>query len=121
MKKHNFKNLEVWKKSRAYVAQIYSVSAGFPKEERFGIISQIRNAVVSIALNIVEGSGRGSNKDFCRFLDIAYGSALEVETLIYLCFDLKFISEEEQNTLVYSVNEIQKMINGLQDRLNSDI
>ncbi|MCX6199473.1 MAG: four helix bundle protein [Bacteroidetes bacterium] len=118
MRKHNFKNLEVWKKSRKYVAAIYSVSAKFPSEERFGVIAQIRSAVISISLNISEGSGRGTNKDFSRFLDMSYGSALEVENLLYLSFDLKFITEDEQNKLVEQVNEIQKMINGLQDSLN---
>lgn len=118
MKKHNFKNLEVWKKSRKFVADVYTLSARFPSEEKFGVIMQIRRATISISLNISEGSGRGTNKDFSHFLDMAYGSAMEVENLLYLCFDLKFIKEEEQNKLVEQVNEIQRMINGLQDKLN---
>lgn len=118
MRKHNFKNLEVWKKSRAFVAEVYVVSADFPNDEKFGLISQIRRAVVSISLNIAEGSGRGTNKDFVRFLDFAYGSALEVENLIYLCVDLKHLSEEKSIELIDKVNEIQRMINGLQDRLS---
>ncbi len=118
MRKHNFKNLEVWKKSRAFVADIYVVSAAFPNDEKFGLVSQIRRAAVSVSLNISEGSGRGTNKDFIRFLDIAYGSALEVENLIYLCFDLQLLSEEKSDKLIEKVNEIQRMINGLQDKLN---
>lgn len=118
MRKHNFKKLEVWKKSRAFVAEVYKISAGYPKEESFGLISQIRRAVVSISLNISEGSGRGTNKDFSNFLNIAYGSALEVENLLYLSFDLGYIREEVMNSFVEKVNEIQKMINGLQDKLS---
>lgn len=117
MAKHNFKNLEVWKKSRILVSEIYVISAGFPSEEKFGVVSQIRRAVISISLNISEGSGRGSNKDFLRFLDMAYGSGLEVENLLYLCFDLKFITQETQDILVEKLIEILKMINGLQKKL----
>lgn len=117
MRKHNFKNLEVWKKSRALVLSIYEVSALFPQDEKFGIIAQIRRAIVSISLNISEGSGRTSNKEFSHFLDIAYSSSLEVETILYLCFDLKYISELKLNDLVIKLNEIQKMINGLQGKI----
>jgi four helix bundle protein len=117
VRKHNFKNLEVWKKSRSFVAEIYRVSLKFSIEEKFGVTSQIRRAAVSVSLNISEGSGRGTDKDFIHFLDMAYASALEVENLLYLCFDLRYISEEEQNELVSKINEIQRMINGLQDKL----
>jgi len=74
VRKHNYKNLEVWKKSRKFVADIYSLSASFPKEEKFGIVSQIRRAAISVSLNISEGSGRGSDKEFIHFLNIAYAS-----------------------------------------------
>ncbi len=120
MRKHNFKKLEVWKKSRIFVAEIYKISADFPKEEKFGLVSQIRRAVVSISLNISEGSGRGTNKDFNNFLNVAYGSALEVENLLILSFDLGFITEAVLSDLITKVNEIQKMINGLQDSLSEN-
>lgn len=117
MRKHNFKKLEVWKKARVLVAEIYKNTAAYPKDERFGLVTQIRRAAVSISLNIAEGSGRGTNKDFSRFLDFAYGSALEVETLCYLSYDLEFINEMTMDSLIEKINEIEKMINGLQDKL----
>lgn len=112
--KHNFKKLEVWKRARLLVKSIYLISAAFPVEERFGITAQIRSAVISIPLNIAEGSGRSTNKDFSRFLDNAYGSALEVETTLYLSYDLNFINEKIQEELVSQVIEVQKMIRGFQ-------
>src|SRR5438270_64715 len=114
---HNFKKLEVWKRSRILVKDVYVMSMKFPTDERFGIISQIRRAVVSVSLNISEGSGRGTNKDFRHFLDTSFSSALEVENLIYLCFDLEFITEKKQNEILEKVIEIQKMIGGLKDKL----
>ena len=114
---HNFKKLEVWKKSRVFVKDVYEISTKFPVEERYGIVSQIRRAVVSVSLNISEGSGRGTNKNFSHFLDLSFSSALEVENLIYLCFDLGFIDEKTQNEMVDKVCQIQKMIRGLQDTL----
>jgi four helix bundle protein len=118
MPNHNFKKLEVWKKSREFVKEVYEASVKFPVEERYGIVSQIRRAVVSVLLNISEGSGRGTDKDFSHFLDTAFSSALEVENLIYLCFDLKFIEENKQNELLEKIIEIQKMIRGLQNTLD---
>jgi four helix bundle protein len=115
---HNFKKLEVWKKSRSFVKEVYIMSAGFAAEEKYGISGQIRRAAVSISLNISEGSGRGTDKDFSHFLDMAYSSALEVENLIYLCFDLKFINEKRQDELIDRVIEIQKMIRGFQNTLS---
>jgi len=93
---HNFKELRVWKASRSLVKEVYSVSASFPPDERFGITSQLRRAVVSISLNIAEGSGRTGQLDYGRFVDMAYGSAAEVETLVYLCFDLGYIDQGVQ-------------------------
>ena len=87
---HNFKELDVWKKSRILVKDIYLLLANFPDVEKFGIISQMKRAVVSIPSNIAEGSGRSSDKEFVRFLDIALGSAFELETQLYLSFDLSF-------------------------------
>src|SRR5688572_16147355 len=93
---HNFKELKVWQKSRAFVKDVYNVTAKFPADERFGMVSQFRRASFSISLNIAEGSGKYTDADFCRFLDNAFGSAVEVETLIYLAFDLNFIDEQTQ-------------------------
>jgi four helix bundle protein len=115
---HNFKKLDVWKKARELVKEIYIMSAKFPSEERFGIVSQIRRAAVSISLNISEGSGRGTDKDFSRFLDMSYSSALEVENLIYLCYDLGFIDIKKQDEMLGKVSEVQKMLRGFQSKLD---
>jgi four helix bundle protein len=77
---HNFKNLDVWKKPMDFVCDIYIIAKTFSERERFGLISQMERAAVSIPANIAEGSAKSSNKDFARFLEIAIGSACELET-----------------------------------------
>ena len=72
---HKFKQLEIWKQTRIFCTQIYSLTSSFPNEERYGLTNQLRRAAVSIPSNIAEGSSRKSNKDFARFLEIAIGSA----------------------------------------------
>ena len=116
---NNFKKLIVWQKAREFVKDVYLISKKFPKEELFGFTSQIRRAAVSITLNIAEGSGRGTNMDFAHFLDIAFGSALEVEAHIILSLDLEFITDEEFNILNVKIQEIQKMIKKLTDSLRT--
>ena len=118
---HNFKELRVWKESRSFVKDVYSIGATFPADERFGITSQMRRAAVSIPLNIAEGAGRTGSLDFGRFIDMAYGSAAEVETLVYLCADLNFIDDETQNNLVIKVNDLQRMLKGLAQRLRQPV
>lgn len=117
---HNFKELIVWQKARILVKDIYILTANFPNEEKFGLSSQIKRAVVSIASNIAEGAGRGSDKDFIRFLDMANGSAFELETQLYLSFDLEFIDEEKLNKVLKQLSEIQKLIYGFKTKLISN-
>jgi four helix bundle protein len=116
---NNFKKLIVWQKSRELVKDIYLITKEFPKEELFGLTSQIRRATISIALNIAEGSGRGTDKDFAHFLDIAFGSALEVEAQIILSSDLEFITNNECDILNLKIQEIQKMIKKLTDSMRN--
>jgi four helix bundle protein len=106
---HQFKELLIWKKSRLFCSKIYSITATFPSEEKFGIINQLRRAAVSIPSNIAEGSSRNSNKDFARFLEIAIGSAYEVETQLLISSDLGFINEENTSELIDLLEEITKM------------
>lgn len=114
---HNFKELLVWKKSREFVKEIYSITAMFPASENFTLTNQIRRSTISISNNICEGAGRNSNIDFKRFLNIALGSAFETENMIYLSIDLNYINKEEEKKLIEMVVEIQKMINGLKEKL----
>ncbi|MCC9016332.1 MULTISPECIES: four helix bundle protein [Flavobacterium] len=106
---HQFKELLIWKKSRLFCSKIYNVTADFPSEEKFGITNQLRRASVSIASNIAEGSSRNSNKEFARFLEIAIGSAYEVETQLLISSDLGFINEEGITELILLLEEIIKM------------
>lgn len=116
--RHNYKNIEVWKKARVLVKDIYVVTAKFPDNERFGLVAQFRRAMVSVVLNIAEGSGRTTNKEFSKFLDNAYGSALEVESLIFLSLDLGFISEVVHDELLEKISEVLRMIKGFQAQLD---
>jgi len=106
---HQFKELLIWKKSRLFCSKIYSITSTFPNEEKFGITNQLRRASVSIPSNIAEGSSRNSNKDFARFLEIAIGSAYEVETQLIISSDLGFINEEHTTELINMLEEITKM------------
>ena len=115
---HDFKKLIVWQKTRDLVKNIYLLTKSFPKEELYGLTSQIRRSAVSILSNIAEGAGRNSKKDFNRFLDIANGSAFELETQIILSFDLDYITETEMNSILNQIEEIQKMIYGLKNKLS---
>ena len=114
---HNYKELKVWLKARELVKFIYKLTTKFPKEEIYGLTSQMRRAAVSISSNIAEGSGFSSNKEFNHFLEISYSSASELETQIILSFDLDFITEVELNEGNERINEIQKMLKGLMNSL----
>jgi len=107
---HNFRELKIWQKSRILVKEIYKISYKFPPHEQFGLTSQIQRAVVSIPTNIAEGSGRGTNKDFARFLDIAISSGFEIETDVILAYDLEYITENDLNESITKIQEVQKMI-----------
>jgi len=116
---HNFKELKIWQKSRLLVKDVYLLSKKYPDDERFGLISQTRRAVVSILLNIAEGSGRGSDNDFAHFLDIANGSAREVETAMIIALDLEYISEDDFENINNQLTEVQRMIFRLQQTLRN--
>jgi four helix bundle protein len=104
-------DLEVWKMSMDFVENIYGLSASFPKEERYGLTSQIRRAAVSIPSNIAEGAARQSPKEFVQFLYISLGSLSEVETQLLLSQRLLFVNNI-QSHLSHAVT-IKKMLNGL--------
>lgn len=109
----NFKELLVWKKSIEFVTEIYEITAAFPSEEKFGLVSQIRRSAVSIPSNIAEGNARRSSSDYIQFLKIARGSGAEVETQIIISQNLGFMSDLECEQLTSKITEIMKMIDGL--------
>ena len=115
---HRFKDLEIWKRSRVFCSTIYQVTSNFPESEKFGLTNQLRRAAVSIPSNIAEGSSRKSNKDFARFLQITLGSAFEIETQLLIASDLKFISDEDLESLLNELNSIIKMTSKFNTSLN---
>jgi four helix bundle protein len=110
---HNYKELKVWQKARELVKFIYELTNKYPKEEIYTLTSQVRRAVVSIPSNIAEGAGHFSNKQFSRFLEIAYASSCELDTQVILSFDLNFINQDELKNSGLFIDEVQKMLSGL--------
>ena len=108
------KDLDVWKKSIELVTEIYSITANFPNEEKYGIVSQIRRAAVSIPSNIAEGCARFSDKENLRFLDIARGSLAELETQLIISKNLGFI---DSDNLIQKIYPIAQMLSGLKRHL----
>ncbi len=117
---HNFKDLIIWKKGRQLHKELYIKTKQFPKEDLFGLTSQIRRSALSIPSNIAEGCGRNSDKDLCRFLDIANGSAFELETQIILAFDVDLLTEDEMTEFENKIQEIQRMIYSFRNSKSND-
>ncbi|MBI4929189.1 MAG: four helix bundle protein [Bacteroidetes bacterium] len=111
------KELKVWQESIEFVSAVYSFTKAFPKEELYGITSQLNRASVSITANIVEGAGRNSNKEFVQFLGISMGSCAEVETLLIISEKQGFISKENFEEIVKKLNQIQNMLFRLQEAI----
>ena len=106
----DYRNLEVWKKSHELTLSVYESTSQFPREEIYGLTSQIRRSCASIPTNIAEGSGRESAADFARFLQIAVGSASETEYLILLSRDLKYINANQYTELMGSTIHVRRML-----------
>ena len=111
------KDLIVWKKSIALVTEVYQLTQTFPADEKFGLVSQMRRAAVSVPSNIAEGSCRGSRKDYRKFILIAYGSCTELETQLLIARNLKFITTEQYAKIVEQTVEILKMLSALARKL----
>ncbi len=115
---HNFKKLDIWNKSVAFVSDIYKIVNTFPQAERFGLVSQMQRAAVSIPTNIAEGSAKSSAKDFVRFLEMSLGSSFELETELIVSLNLSYIDNDKYNYLEEKLSELQKMIIGFKEKLN---
>ena len=109
----NYKELNVWQKAYELCLKIYRITAKFPKEEKYGLTSQVRRSVVSVSSNIAEGYGRKTTLDYVRMLYISYGSVCELETQILLAGDLDFIKKGELGTLKKDIAEIERMLKAL--------
>ena len=117
----NYKNLIVWQKSILLVKDIYLLTKSFPSDEKFGLVSQMRRAVVSIPSNIAEGQARRTTKDYVRFVSIAEGSLAELETQIIISIELDFCAKNETEKLLGLMVEIRKMLNALRRSLMNKI
>jgi four helix bundle protein len=106
-----FEELEIWKEAIKFASNVYRVTNTFPAEERFGLTRQLRDAAISISLNIAEGSGRYHNKDFVRFLQIAIGSLYEVVSGLFIAKNEEYISDKDFKNAYSEAEKIAKMIN----------
>lgn len=106
---NNYKELKVWQKSMDLAEKVYLVTALFPKEEKYGLISQIQRCAVSIPSNIAEGAGRNSDKEFRHFLGIANGSTNELNTQLLLSLRIGYAKEEQLQDIFNLLTEVQKM------------
>ena len=116
---HNYKDLDVWKRSIALTTEIYGLTARFPETERYGLSSQIRRAAISVPANIAEGWGRGSGKEYVQFLTVARGSLMELETHLIVGRNLIYLTQDELRVASKEIEEIGKMLNGLIGALKS--
>ncbi|MFZ9847186.1 MAG: four helix bundle protein [Flavobacteriales bacterium] len=117
----SYKDLIVWQKAITVVTDIYAVSKLFPAEEKFGLVSQLNRAVVSIPANIAEGWGRESSKNYLQFLKISRGSIMEVETLLIISHNLKYISIEVFTDLSTKLDEVGRILQGVIKSINEKI
>jgi four helix bundle protein len=113
----DFKELRVWTQSHQLTLRLYAVTRTFPREEIYGLTSQIRRSGASIPANIAEGCGRRSDGELTRFLQIARGSASELEYHLLLSRDLKFLAEKEFESLSEKLVEVQRMLTALVQRV----
>ena len=114
---HNYKQLEIWKLSRNFSVPIYKLTATFPESEKFGLISQLRRASISVPSNIAEGSGRNSDKDFIKFLQYAVGSCREIDTQLLISCDLNFATEQNIQRLTAELKKVMGMISNFIQKL----
>lgn len=118
---HRYKDLEIWKFSREFCVSIYKVTSKFPSDEKFGLVSQLRRASVSVPSNIAEGSAKSSDKHFLVFLETALGSCFEMETQLLLSHDLEFIDALAlvalQKQLESNIQMISKFMSYLKGKL----
>ena len=116
----DFRKLKVWEKAHQLALAIYKSTRMFPKEELYGLTSQIRRASMSIPTNIAEGCGRSTDAEFARFLQIAMGSASETEYELLLSYDLGFMGKDEYSKLEVATKEVKRMIAALFKTLHTN-
>lgn len=116
---HKFHQLKVWQKAHELTLAVYKATTKFPREEIYGLTSQLRRAAASIPANLAEGCGRNGDTELARFCRIASGSAREVEYHLFLARDLNFLKLEDHRSLAGQVDEVQRMLTGLLTKLKA--
>ena len=114
-----FEKMDVWQNARTFVKEIYVLTADFPQDEKYGIVSQLRRAFLSISANIAEGMSRRTEKEKARFISISFGSAMEVINFLILANDLNLIEEADYNVLRGKLEKITNQLNSLHNKLSS--
>jgi four helix bundle protein len=117
MKVRHYQELIAWQKAMDLVEEVYTATRRFPREEIYGLTSQVRRAAVSIPSNIAEGQGRRTTADFIRHLSIAYGSLLELETQVLIATRLRYLPPENCNNVIHKAGEVGRILNGLMSSL----
>ena len=120
-KKYHFKNLDAYKESKNLVKTVYGLLKQFPKEEQYALCDQLRRAVISVPSNIAEGSGRTSAKDQAHFIEMAYGSLMEVECQIDIAYDLSYISQDNINQVEELIDVVAALLSGLRNKCLSSL
>ena len=115
----NYKDLRVWEEAHRLTLAIYAVTNGFPRDERFGLTSQVRRASASIAANLAEGCGRRSDGEMARFVQIAMGSGAEFSYHLLLARDLGFLKGEEYANLIAAVDRVMRMLSALSGKVRN--
>ena len=116
-KAEGYRDLLVWQKGIALAKWIYALTKSFPSEEKFGLVSQMRRAAVSISSNIAEGQARRTTGEFIQFLSHAEGSVAELDTQLFLSVELGFLSPEQAAPSLELISELRRMLNGLRRKL----
>ncbi len=116
----DFRKIQVWQKSHDLTLRLYKITSTFPKEELYGLTSQIRRASASIPSNIAEGCGRDTQTELARFVHIAAGSASELDYHLLLSHDLGYINKETYQELENSISEIKRMLHGFEKTVSSN-
>ncbi len=115
-KKYNYKDLDLYKAAKDLVLSVYALLRKFPKEEMYALCDQLRRAVISVPSNIAEGSGRYSVKEQLHFIEIAYGSLLEVECQLDIAHDIKYISDDEYSSAENQIGKVASLLSGLRSK-----
>ena len=119
MAARNYTDLLAWQRAMDLVESLYKITKEFPREELFGLTSQLRRAAVSIPANIAEGQGRNSRGDFRRFLSMAHGSLREIETHIHIAARLGYINQGQKETILSQCGEVGRLVKGLSNSLDA--